>query len=170
MKIKSSVFLILLFCSLNSFASKSDSVQVYIFLSETCPICQSVTLNLKAIISEFESKGVAFTAVYPNVNVSNKNSIEKFNRKYNLNIRSLLDENQNVTKKYAATITPEIVVVNSQSEKVIYRGKIDNGFEAIGKKRTVITEHYLKNALISKLNNQEIGIKETKPVGCYIIK
>jgi hypothetical protein len=56
MNSKSFAFLILLFCSLNSFASKSDSVHVYIFLSETCPICQSTTLSLKTIINEFENK------------------------------------------------------------------------------------------------------------------
>lgn len=51
-----------------------------------------------------------------------------------------------------------------------YAGKIDNGFENIGKKRQVVTEHYLRDALESILLQKEIEIKETQPVGCFIIK
>jgi hypothetical protein len=51
---------------------------------------------------------------------------------------------------------------------VIYSGKIDNWFEDIGKRRTIITEFYLQDALNSVIRHREPAIKETKPVGCFI--
>lgn len=152
------------------YAGSNDSVQVYIFFSETCPICQNITLNLKAVHAQFQNKGIAFAAVFPNTNVSDEKSIEKFSKKYKLPFEHKLDAQQALTKKYNATVTPEVIVVNSLTDEVLYRGKIDNGFESIGKKRTVITEHYLSDALQSILESKPINIKETKPVGCFIIK
>ena len=152
------------------YASSADSVQVYVFFSETCPICQSATLNLKAIYAKFQDRGIRFAVVFPNTNVSDEKSIEKFSKKYKLPFEHKIDEQQALTKKFSATITPEVIVVNSLTDEILYRGKIDNGFESIGKKRTVITEHYLNEALLSILENKPVNIKETKPVGCFIIK
>lgn len=173
MKLKSKIIfsLCLVFLlSKHGYAEKGENLEIYIFFSENCPICKSATLNLKELFSTFDSKGVKFTAVFPNTNLSDKNSIEKFRKKYNLPFEHKLDTNQELTKKYNATITPEVILVNNRTDEVLYRGKIDNGFEAVGKKRTVITEFYLRDALQSSLENKTIEIKETRPVGCFIIK
>ena len=166
MNLKNLISSFLLLFASAVYAGSNDSVQVNIFFSETCPICQSATLNLKAIYTQFQDKGIAFAAVFPNTNVSDEKSIEKFK----LPFEHKLDAQQALTKKFSATVTPEVIVINSFTEEVLYRGKIDNGFEAIGKKRTVITEHYLSDALQSILESKPIIIKETKPVGCFIIK
>jgi thiol-disulfide isomerase/thioredoxin len=170
MKFKNVIVTILLMFHSIVYAGSLDSVNVYIFFSETCPICQSVTLNLKEIYAQFNGEGVKFTVVFPNTSVSDEKTVEKFRKKYKLPFEHKLDNQQAFVKKFSVTTTPEVILVNSSSEEVLYRGKIDNGFESIGKKRTVITEHYLRDALQSTLDNKPIQIKETKPVGCFIIK
>jgi len=169
MKQVCTVLLILLGSFLKTQAA-SDSISVYIFLSESCPICQNQTLVLRQLYSEYSAKGISFTGLFPNQEYSTKESIEKFKAKYQLVFELKRDEGQRMVKKFAATTNPQIFVINKATQQVLYKGKINNGFENIGKKRAVITEHYLRDALESILHQKPIAIKETQPVGCYIIK
>lgn len=150
-------------------ASPTDSVTVYIFLSETCPICQTATLELKSIYNQYHSKGVRFIGLFPNIEMSNDASISKFGKKYNLPFPLKVDEGQQKVKQFSATVTPQVFVRNTD-DQIIYNGRIDNGFERVGKKRQVTTEFYLKNALDEILSNRPVTVKETIPVGCFINK
>lgn len=94
----------------------------------------------------------------------------QFGQKYGLTFPLLLDTEQALTKRFGATITPQIFVVEESTQTVIYKGKIDNGFERVGRKRQVTTAHYLKNAMDQWLQKQPITISETEPVGCFIVK
>lgn len=163
---------ILLFCLLYALFSvhASDSISVYIFLSETCPICKSQTLTLRQLYSEYSSKGISFIGLFPNEEYSTNESIQQFGKKYKLDFELKRDEGQKMVKKFSATTNPQIFVIRNATQQILYAGKIDNGFENIGKKRQVVTEHYLRDALESILLQKEIEIKETQPVGCFIIK
>lgn len=162
---------LLTFFALFVSAKASASVAtVYIFLSETCPICQSATVGLRNLYKEYHDKGIDFVGIFPNQSVSNAESIEKFGKKYQLDFLLKLDEGQQLTGKFSATITPQVFVVQESNQEVVYNGKIDNGFERVGKKRQVTTEHYLKNALDELLANKPVSVRETEPVGCFIMK
>lgn len=138
-------------------------------MSETCPICQSATLELKNLYAQYHSKGVDFIGVFPNETISNDASIAKFGKKYNLEFPLKLDQGQQWVKQFSATVTPQVFVTN-EAQEVLYSGRMDNGFERVGKKRQVITEFYLKNALEDLLAKRMVAVKETAPVGCFIIK
>lgn len=152
-----------------SFAEGS-SLKVYFFLSETCPICQAATVTIKNLHSEYKEKGVEFVGIFPNISMSDTSSMAQFGQKYGLTFPLLLDTEQALTKRFGATITPQIFVVEESTQTVIYKGKIDNGFERVGRKRQVTTAHYLKNAMDQWLQKQPITISETEPVGCFIVK
>jgi hypothetical protein len=61
-------------------------------------------------------------------------------------------------------------VVRKKPETILYRGRIDNSFVSPGKKRRVVTEHYLTAALSQILEGKEITVKKTQPTGCFIMK
>lgn len=147
-----------------------DSISVYVFLSETCPICQNQTLTLRQLYDEYAGKGISFVGLFPNQDLSSRESIQKFGRKYKIDFELRKDEQQKLTTQLAATVTPEVFVVNNATQKVLYRGKVDNSFEGIGKKRQVITKHYLHDALKNILEQKEVVLKETPAVGCFIVK
>lgn len=150
--------------------TSTDSITVYIFLLETCPICQSITIEMKNIYAKYESKGINFVGLFPNQDLSNGASIKKFGKKYNLPFELRMDEHQRLVQQFSATTTPEVFVVRNTDNKVLYRGRIDNSFEGLGRRRQVVTEHYLDSALKNILLNQPIKPTETKPVGCFISK
>jgi peroxiredoxin len=145
---------------------KKNNGSVLVFLSPECPICQKYTLTLNQIEKEFLAQGIKFYGIFPGVNFKTRD-INKFAKKYGITMPLLLDPSYVLTKSVAATVTPEVMLFNADGV-VQYDGKVDNWFEDIGKRRTVITEYYLKDALSGLLNGTEIKVKRTTPVGCFI--
>lgn len=149
-------------------ASENDSVTVYVFLSETCPICQNNTIELRRVYEQYRQQGVEFIGVFPNKGLSTEATVKKFTRNYNLNFEMKLDGEHKLVQQYNATTTPQVFVVHKATGQVLYSGRIDNSFEALGKRREVITERYLNNALNNIILNKPVQPAVTKPVGCFI--
>lgn len=139
---------------------------VYIFLSETCPICQSYTLTLKDLYKKYSDKHVKFVGVFPNY-YADSDEIQKFKEKYSIPFSLIIDGGSELTKRFGATITPEVFVENSEKQ-LLYSGRIDDSFYAIGKRRKVITSTELVDALNAIVNNETIKVTKTQAVGCII--
>jgi thiol-disulfide isomerase/thioredoxin len=143
----------------------SSKIIVYIFLSETCPICQSYTLTLKELYSKYHNQQVEFVGVFPNY-YSDRKSIEEFQKKYSVPFKVITDKDGVLAKKLKASITPEVFVLKNNLE--LYSGRIDDSFYAIGKRRTVITSTELSNALAEITSSQKVKTPKTIAVGCII--
>lgn len=139
---------------------------VYIFLSEICPICQSYTLPLKELYKKYSPKEIRFIGVFPNY-YAHVDSIASFKNKYNIPFELFIDQNAKLTTRLGATITPE-VFIESFENKILYSGRIDDSFVALGKRRKVITSNDLDDALNCILTNKEIKLKKTQAIGCII--
>lgn len=156
------------FC-FHSFAQKNTaakSVTVYVFLSETCPICQNYTLTLKQLYTEYKDKHISIIGVFPNY-YSTPESIEEFKKVYSIPFPLLLDKNAEFTKHFKASITPE-VFIESADKKILYAGRIDDSFYAIGKRRNVITSTELADALEAIVAGKALKKAKTQAVGCVI--
>ena len=164
------LILVFLFGMNLSTMAGGKGLTVYIFLSETCPICQSVTTELKKLHQQFGPLQVEFIGLFPDGILSDSQTRVDFGKKYGLSFSLLADSGQLVTRKFNAEITPEVVVVNNETETILYRGKVDNSFASLGRRRTVVTEHYLRKALESWIAGKKILPSKTQPVGCIIQK
>jgi thiol-disulfide isomerase/thioredoxin len=149
-------------------AQRADSIGIYVFMSETCPICQSITIELKELYAAYHDKGVEFEGLFPNTKVSTDVTRRAFEAKYHIPFLLYPDTEQRMAKRFAATTTPQVFVVRIQDNAVLYSGKIDNSFESLGRRRTVVTQHYLRDALDNILSNKSADPLRTTPVGCYI--
>ena len=164
--IKKFLILSLITCVFFSFQSPAKKTTVYVFLSETCPICQSYTLTLKELYSKYNTKNIQFVGVFPNY-YSDLQSLNEFKTKYSIPFGLTLDADGKLTKHFKATITPE-VFVESGDGKIIYSGRIDDSFYALGKRRTVISSTELADALQELTSKQTIKKPTTQAVGCII--
>ncbi len=166
-KLTSTILLILVtgFSSILA-QNEKDTLQVYIFLAEGCPVCQSVTVEINRVYKDFNKSGTQFLGLFPG-KLSSGESRDAFKKKYKLKFDLLADSSQILSKKLNVQITPEVVVLNKNSGKVVYRGLVDDSFAAVGKRRTVSKNHYLYNAL-EAYKNQSITSEFTEPVGCKI--
>jgi len=94
--------------------------------------------------------------------------IEAHLREFNLpDIPVIHDAKRSLVAASGVSVTPEAAVVGKQGE-ILYRGRIDNLYEALGKPRRNVTEHDLRNALDAILQNRKVPIARTQAIGCYI--
>ncbi len=150
-------------------SAQRDSLTVYVFLSETCPICQSVSTSLRETAQHFQNQGVGFIGVFPSM-LSTSKTRQQFGQKYKLPFPLVADSALQLTQQFDASVTPEVVVVKQKTKEVMYRGLIDNSFEAVGRRRRVVTQHYLKNSLEDLTEEKILSLTSTIPVGCIIQK
>jgi len=169
-RIKIVVVLLLSFSSFlisqNKTPPASQPITVYVFLSETCPICQSYTLTLKQLYEKHKKDNIRFVGVFPNYYATQK-GIDEFKSTYSIPFDLMLDKNGALAKHFSASITPEVFVEN-ENKQILYSGRIDDSFYAIGKRRTVITTNDLEYALSAIASHQKIKAHKTQAVGCVI--
>jgi peroxiredoxin len=146
----------------------SDSIEVVVFLSETCPICRQSTKALNRLAEKFTRQGVVFTGVFPNASISTAETRQAFAKKYKISFPLIADPEYRITDALQASITPELYIRYIKTGKVVYQGKIDNQYEAVGKRRQQITEHYAERAIMSILQGLEPEVTYTDAIGCYI--
>jgi peroxiredoxin len=139
---------------------------VYIFLSDVCPICQSYTLPLKKLYESYKDKGISFIGLFPNEGVSKKD-VSEFRKTYDIPFDLQLDKEAVLAKKFRATITPE-VFVEGKPGVILYTGRIDDSFYAVGKRRNSISTHELEDALAQITSKQKVTNPRTQAVGCII--
>ena len=148
-------------------ASQADpSPQVIFFLSPTCKICQFYTLEMQTLYKDYAGL-FAFRAVMPGTLVSDS-SATAFRETYGIPFpvsRDVLNEHMSMN----ATVTPEVFVVNGAGE-VVYHGRIDDAYVAIGKRRTIVKHHELRDVLEAISTGMRIETKNTPAVGCIIEK
>jgi peroxiredoxin len=143
-----------------------NKILVMTFLSPDCPLCISYTKTLRNLKQQFSGKDINFIAVFAGRDYNTK-SINHFLQEYYLNIPGVLDPDFKLTRAVKAAVTPEVIVVSRQGD-IAYSGAIDNWAYATGKKRTVITRHYLKNAIDMLLQDSLPDPRQTEPIGCFI--
>lgn len=140
---------------------------VLFFITSDCPIANSYAPEIQRICSEYGPKQVSCDLVYvdPDLTVAD---VKKHVRDFGYsNLPAILDSSQKLVKAAGATITPEAAVVGP-SGQVLYRGRIDNVYAALGKRRPEATERDLRKALDEILSNKIVSTPQTQAVGCYI--
>jgi thiol-disulfide isomerase/thioredoxin len=140
---------------------------VFVFLAEGCPICEQSTPELKRLQGAFAGRGVAFVAVFPN-DFSDENSTKEWTTAMKLAFPRVVDTAaQALVRGFGARITPQAVVVLPHGT-IAYKGRIDNMFVGLGKRRTVVTSHDVEAALEAVLKGEMPAVFETKAFGCVI--
>ncbi len=139
---------------------------VYIFLSEDCPICRYYVPTINELSSSFASDSIRFIGVFPNFS-SKPNKISSFVDDYKLIILTKTDYFKKLSTKLGATKTPEIIIVDN-ADGIVYKGRIDNAFAALGKRRRVVTAHDLNDFLGKLRDGMQMHYLETETIGCYI--
>lgn len=139
---------------------------VYIFLSEDCPICRYYVPDLNQLYTTYRSEKISFVGVFPNFS-SKPHKIDKFKTEYGFLLPTKTDYFKQLSKQLNATKTPEVFVVNSQNE-LIYKGRIDNAYAALGKRRRVVNDKNLDQLLLSIMIGKDTPYTETESIGCFI--
>lgn len=155
-----------LFTSFTQLDTKAPRYDIYIFLHDECIISQYYTIPLAELDETFHDIAT-FYGVFPNPQMTQER-LEKFKQDYKLKFKLILDPDFELVNKFEATVTPEVMVIDNLSKEVIYSGRIDNAYARVGKKRTIVTEHELKQVLTALRNNTAVQVESKPAIGCII--
>lgn len=140
---------------------------IVVFTCNHCPYAVAYQDRLIELHNKYAPLGYPVVAINPNDKaVSPGDSFEgmqKRAREKNYPFAYLYDETQEIARTFGATRTPHVYLLD-QNRIVRYIGAIDDNHE----EPEAVKEKYLENAINALREGKEIGVKETKAIGCTI--
>lgn len=150
---------------LNSF--KDKKVLVVLFICVHCPYVQAIEKRIVELRQDYEGRGVQLLGIcsndasnYPEDNPENlrKRAVE-----YNYGFPYLVDETQEVAKKFEAVCTPDIFVYGPD-RKLAYHGRLDDNW----KDASQVKRKELREALDDLLSDKFPLQDQLPSMGCSI--
>jgi len=135
-----------------------------VFLDVGCPIARRYAPRLVELAAEAAGAGVDFYGVLSDPELSPA-AARAHRDEYALSFPVLLDSAGDLAARLAPTHVPEAFVVD-RDDRVVYRGRIDDRFEAVGRMRASIGSHDLLDALRATAAGKAPVLARTEPVGC----
>jgi peroxiredoxin len=151
-------------------------ILLIVFTCNHCPTAQAYEDRIKALVSDYNSKGVAVVAISPNDPLSVRldemgytdlgDSFEDMKTRAKdkqINYPYLYDgETSELSKKYGPQATPHVFIFDK--DRILrYTGRIDDG-----EKPGTAKVHDTRNALDAMLAGKPVPVDKTKTFGCSI--
>ncbi len=137
-----------------------------VFISTECPIAREYVPELNRLAASMSDQPIKFLGVLSDPGLSRADAV-KFRDEFKLGFPVLFDASGELAETLQPTHVPQAFVLSADSE-VVYRGRVDDRYAALGKKRPEVTTHDLADALAATVAGQKIEVPETATVGCPI--
>jgi peroxiredoxin len=143
-----------------------DKIVVLEWFNYECPfvVPEYEAGTQKALAEKYAEDGVVWLAINSTSHAKQEMNKEWVN-KYDLPFAILDDSSGEVGRKYGATNTPHIFIINKDGH-IVYEGAINNATRAV--KPDEGFEAYADNALEAVVNGKEVPTDKTKPIGCTV--
>lgn len=135
-----------------------------VFLTTECPVARQYVPELNRLAQSLAEQPVKFLGVICN-NGTTRAAAVRFQQEFNIKFPLLFDASGELAAALGPTHVPEAFVVNPLGE-VVYRGRIDDQYEELGKKRPAATTHELADAIAATVEGRPVAQAQTRPVGC----
>jgi len=149
----------------------SRRVRAFVFVSTECPISTGSIKTLNELHAKFSKdknatseKAAEFFGVVSDSTVTRAHAAKHF-AEFKAEFPILFDASGLLAQALTPSHVPEAFVLDPDG-KLVYRGAIDNSWEALGRRRPKAEREFLADAMKSSSNGQPVAIAETTPVGC----
>ncbi len=130
---------------------------VLLAVGNGCPASRSAAKSLDAMRAKYQAQGVEFLAIDSNLK-DTPESIGKEVKASGIGIPVLSDELQLIGESLGFSRNGEVLIVNAQTWKVLYRGAVAKG-----------SRDYVAEALDADLAAQPLKVAQTDANGCNIV-
>ena len=155
-------------CAQQPGSSFNDSLTVFVFLEDECIISQFFTPELTRLYEKYHTQHIGFVGYFPSTETG-QDQIDWFASEFRIDFPLLPDHDKSLTKKLGITITPEVAVWDHREERMIYRGRIDDSYVRVGKRKLHPQSHDLEDMISDWTLNQTPEILVlTQAIGCFI--
>lgn len=137
-----------------------------IFMCNHCPYVKARILDIVNLQKKFSSVDLQIVGINsndPEYEDEGYDNMIKFSKDYFLNFPYLIDDSQEVAKKYGAVCTPDPFLFD-QNRKLVFHGKINDALEP-GAKPTINT---MEENIVSLINGKKIQKDFDPSIGCSI--
>ena len=135
-----------------------------VFVDDECPVSARYLGELDAFLAEAEGAGIDLYAVVSSPGRTWADA-RKLRDDHELTTPVLFDASGDLAARLDPVTLGEAFVI-SEDDRLIYRGRIDDRFESIGRLRRVIRSHDLLEAFTAA-RDPGAERRTTTPVGCY---
>lgn len=151
---------------LTAAAQGPTKATVLIFLAPDCPISNALAPELNRIVAHYGARGAEFFFVYAERELADA-AAARHAREFALAAPVTVDRPGLLVARAGVEVTPEAAVF-SPAGAVVYRGRINDLFAALGKKRAEPTTHDLRAALDAVVAGKAPPVATTPAIGCFI--
>ncbi|MSR48166.1 MAG: redoxin domain-containing protein [Planctomycetes bacterium] len=144
--------------------TRARVANVVIFTTVDCPIANAYAPEINQLITDYKDKPLRVYLVHVDPDVTPE-AAAKHAKEYGYVGPILLDPKQELAKKLGISVTPEAVVLKSGSSTA-YRGRIDDQWGDLQKKKPAPTKRDLRLAIEAVLAGKTIATAKTKAIGC----
>lgn len=137
---------------------------VLVFMMTECPISREYVPELNRLAGTVADKPVKFLGVLSEPGLSRAKAVA-FREEFDIRFPVLFDASGEVAAALQPTHVPEAFVLDTGAN-VVYRGRIDDRYRELGKKRPAPATHDLADAIDAVLEGRKIEVARTTPVGC----
>jgi peroxiredoxin len=142
------------------------SATVLVFTSNACPYALAWHGRLQDVARDYAHRGVELVQIVSNDDqLQPADSIDTMRareRAGEIAGRYLKDAEQAVARRYGATATPEVYVIDQQSV-IRYHGAPDGDYDEPAQ-----AARWVRDAVDSVLEGQPVGVPNTSPAGCSL--
>lgn len=139
---------------------------VLFFAAHDCPVSNSFLPEMSRVAEKYGPSGVAAFLIYAEPDLEPREA-SRHCREYAVRMPVAIDATLSLAAQVGVKVTPEAVVI-ARSGKVVYRGRIDDTFAALGRRRAEPSRRDLRDALDALLSGKAGPLLETPAVGCFI--
>jgi hypothetical protein len=138
---------------------------VFIFVRPDCPISNRYAPEVRRLEEKFSGQGVVFWLVYTEADLSAA-EIREHLQEYQYGSAALRDPGHRLVEFCHARVTPEAAIVGADGH-LIYHGRIDDRYVALGQYRPTATRRELDEAITAVLRGGTVPSGHPA-VGCAI--
>lgn len=142
-----------------------NALLVLLFIRTDCPISNRYAPEIQRLYQSYNRPGIEFRLVYTE-HAINAAAIARHKAEYGFTIPSEIDMDRAYVRKAKATVTPEAAVF--AGGELVYRGRIDDRYLAVGQMRRQATAHDLEDVLRALAAGQKPAPRFTRAIGCVI--
>ena len=139
---------------------------VFLFLATDCPISNRYAPELQRLDKQFRGDGVQFYLVYVDPGLPAEELL-KHQKEYQLPGTIALDPKHALIEAARIKVTPETAVFD-RTGRLVYHGRIDDRYPALGQVRRRVQKHELADTLASLVGERPVTTSPQPAVGCPI--
>ena len=131
-----------------------------------CPIVRNALIDLRAVRERFAGDPVRFLMMNSNLQ-DDAESIREEAREWDIDLPILVDDSQAVGESLELTRTAEVLVIDTRSWSIAYRGPINDRL-VYERQRAAADHHYVVDAVDAVLAGERPAVESVAAIGCLI--